>query len=127
MPDNYVNLSNDIAENEFQKIVIDKVYLKNTTKTFYKNVNFYEDKLNSLYREDELLTLEEAQNIIGMNALSHVEIQKPVAEIKKINFQRKYQDGEILYSAIAAKSGKIEKVVIKKYSKDNVLFSNHWI
>ena len=33
---------------------------------------------------------------------------------KKINFQRKYQDDEILYSAIAAKSGKIEKVVIKK-------------
>ena len=101
-----------------EKVVIEKVYIKNTTKTFYKNVNFYEDKFKSLYREDELITLEEAQEIINVGFLKF----EPIIEKEKINsvakkISSKFNSGEILYSGSAAKKGELEKVVIKKCVK----------
>jgi hypothetical protein len=101
-----------------EKVVIEKVYIKNTTKTFYKNVNFYEDKLKSLYREDELITLQEAQEIINVGILKFepiIEKEKPNSVTK--NISSKFNSGNILYSGLAAKKGELEKVVIKKCVK----------
>lgn len=123
-------LKSAALKGKLEKIVIEKVYIKNTIKTFYKDVNFYEDRLNSLYREDELITLEEAQNIINVNMLAF----EPIIKKEKINPvagvpSSKFNSGNILYSKLAAKKGELEKVVIKKCVKYKIyldMLSSMW-
>lgn len=107
-------LKSEALKGNLKKIIIQKVYMKNTTKTFYKTVNFYEDALHSLYREDELLTLQEAQNIIG---LSMMELKVPKTITKEIkndkkNHIAKYPNNTVVYSFSAAIKGYLEKVLI---------------
>ena len=106
-------LRSSAVKGELVKIVIERVYLRNTTQSFYKDCNFYEDKLKSLYREDELLTLEEAQNIIGLNALSITKEQKKSEKIQAPKKLSKYKNGDILYSLQSAKMGNMQRVKIK--------------
>jgi hypothetical protein len=115
-----------------EKIVIERVYLKNTIKTFYKNVNFYEDKLKSLYREDEIITYAEAQDIIGMGFRESKGFKKQIVEdqvkIQQLN-DNKYEPGDSVYSLISAEKGVLQKVGIKKYLQNMVysdFFGNLW-
>jgi hypothetical protein len=107
-------LKSEALKGKLQRIVIQKVYMKNTTKTFYKTVNFYEDALHSLYREDELLTLQEAQEIIGLFMLE-VKVQNVRAE-EKIELPKKhiakYANNSVMYSFSSAIKGQLEKVLI---------------
>jgi low affinity Fe/Cu permease len=48
---------------KLDKVVIDQVILKNTEKTFFQNVTFYQDIMNTLYKEDELISLDEAKSL----------------------------------------------------------------
>jgi len=107
-------LKSEALKGKLQKIVIQKVYMKNTTKTFYKTVNFYEDALHSLYREDELITLQEAQDIIGLAFLEiknqNINIDKKIITDK--NHKVKYPNNSVMYSFSAACKGQLEKVLI---------------
>lgn len=46
-----------------KKVIIDQIILNNNKKTYYKDATIYQDILNSLYMEEELITLEEAKAI----------------------------------------------------------------
>jgi hypothetical protein len=48
---------------KIEKVVIDQVIIKNTEKTFFQNVNMYQDIMNTLYKEDELISLDEAKSL----------------------------------------------------------------
>jgi len=114
-------LKSAALKGKLEKIVIEKVYIKNTIKTFYKDVNFYEDKLNSLYREDELITIEEAQQVINVSILTFEPIvKKEIIEPVTRNISSKFVSGNVLYSAPAAKKGELEKVVVKKCIKHKI-------
>ena len=124
-------LRSSAYKGKLEKIVVQKVYMKNTTKTFFKNVNFYEDITNSIYREDELLTLQEAQELIGLHMLDFKEpVKKEIKKtIKEVKFSPKHKSGSVLYSLKSAKKGTLEKVFIVDSPKPKLYkdkFGSFW-
>lgn len=49
---------------QLKKVIIDQIMLNNQKKTFFQDTTMYQDILKSLYREDELITLDEAKAIV---------------------------------------------------------------
>lgn len=110
-----------------EKVVIEKVYIKNTTKTFYKNVNFYEDKFKSLYREDELITLEEAQVDLE-NARKIIEenrersfCEKQTVKIQTFEPNNSVPVGSLWCSKTYAQKGEIVKILVKRILNNNII------
>lgn len=113
-------LKSAALKGKLEKIVIEKVYLKNTTKTLHKNVNFYEDKLNTLYREDELLTLKEAENIIAQSTTEFnfmPKTQKSTQPIIK-RFAGDVDVGTIWASRYYAQRGDLVKFAVRRNLND---------
>ena len=58
-----VYVKSSALKGKLEKVVIKRTMIQNTQKTFYKNNNMYQDMMNSLYREDELIFLEDAKKL----------------------------------------------------------------
>ena len=58
-----VYVKSSALKGKLEKVVIKKTIIQNTQKTSYKHNNIYQDMMNSLYREEELVLIEEAKKI----------------------------------------------------------------
>ena len=93
-----------------KKVFIQKVILKNIVKSWHKNVVMYVDNLKSMYNEYDLLTLQEAQDIIDQSTYVPPNCSPPPNPPAPI--PATYAPNSVHYSKNAAIRGELEKVVI---------------
>jgi len=93
-----------------KKVFIQKVILKNIVKSWHKNVVMYVDNLKSMYNEYDLLTLQEAQDIIDQSTYVPPNCSLPPNPPAPI--PATYAPNTILYSLKDAEKGQIVKIVI---------------
>ena len=108
-----------------ERVFIDKVILKSTVKTFHKHVPMYIDNLKTMYDEIELVTYEDAQNLIESNIyLTSLQDhrQNKQKEIKKNVISNRFAANDICFSKPAAIMGKMEKVIILKPLNDYEIY-----
>jgi hypothetical protein len=102
-------------QGKLEAVVIDKVYLSDNTYTKYQSNVMYRDKLNSLFHEKELCTLEEAEAIIVESDLMASFRPKPVKPVRTFHepvLPSTYKTGDIAFDKKAAAMGKLERVGI---------------
>jgi hypothetical protein len=95
-----------------KKVFIQRVILKNVIKSWHKDVAMYVDNLHSMYNEYDLLTLEEAEEIVSQSVYVPPDCSPPVDPPPPL--PATYAPNTILYSKRAAIRGKLEKVIILK-------------
>lgn len=93
-----------------KKVFIQKVILKNIVKSWHKNVVMYVDNLKSMYNEYDLLTLNEAQEIIDQSTYVPPNCTPPVNPPAPL--PSTFAPNSIHYSKSSAIKGELEKVVI---------------
>jgi len=114
---------------QLERIFIDKVILKSTVKTFHKHVPMYIDNLNTMYDENELVTLEEAQDLIDANIyFAPIREQSSTAIKKKVQIKvsANFAPNDICFSKPAAVMGKMEKVIILRALNNNEIYMDKY-
>ncbi len=106
------------------KVRVAKVFLNNTSVNYNKKVSLYEDSTGSLYNESDLLTYEEASEIIQLSPWAGVTEPYTYQEGDMVLYPRPtqapapivaaYGPGEIFWSLPDARRGDLLKIVIKR-------------
>jgi hypothetical protein len=113
------------------KVRVAKVFLNNTSLNYNKKVSLYEDSTGSLYNESDLITYEEASELIqlspwaGVTEPFHNELEllryaqsMPIESLNEV--YATYGPGDFVWSLPDARRGDLLKVVIKKVISQNV-------
>jgi len=106
------------------KVRVAKVFLNNTSLNYNKKVSLYEDSTGSLYNESDLITYEEASELIQLSPWAGVTepytyqegdlILYPRPEVVSAPIVAQYGPGDVAWSLPDAMRGDLVKVVIKR-------------
>jgi hypothetical protein len=99
-----------------EKVYIEKVILKNVVPTYHQFLAMYVDKMNTMYNESELVTYEEALQLVDLSTLMIRPLRTKPKEEKKVvsvTVEPSFVRGQILYSKSASLLGQMERIVIK--------------
>lgn len=114
----------------FLKVRIAKVYLNNPTVNYNKKVSLYEDSMGSLYNECELLTHEEASELVQLSPWALVNgpytyqwgnvMLYPRPEVLPPPIVAAWQPGEVAWSLPDSRQGQMVRIVIKRVVSQTV-------
>lgn len=112
------------------KVRVAKVFLNNTSANYNKKVSLYEDSTGSLYNESDLLTYEEASEIIQLSPWAGVVEPYTYQEGDVVVYPKPaavpapvvgaYGSGDVVWSLPDARRGDLVKVVIKRALSERV-------
>ncbi len=112
------------------KVRVAKVFLNNTSVNYNKKVSLYEDSTGSLYNESDLLTFQEASEVIELSPWAGVTepytyqegdvVLYPKPQITPAPVVAQYAPGDVAWSLPDAKRGDMVKVVVKRALSANV-------